>query len=257
MSHMRPRIRSRPRRGFTLLEVEMAFIVLAIALAGLCPLLVMQSRQLSGLESQLAPQTTYYFAPSTDGWVQKLGASAALVTSDPGPAPRPPVTVVDNADPAYAETGSGWTSQSDPSAYQGSYRSHATGAGADTASWTFSGLLPGWYDVQVSWVAGSQNATNAPYTILDGTNPVGSFTANQTTTSGTPGQIAWNDLGDYLITGDVLVVQLSDAGNGFVVADAVTITPVRNTVQVNSLQRSLTADQLSVQVTVTPQVPQQ
>lgn len=244
-----------PRRGFTLLEVEVALIVLAIALAGLCPLLVMQSRQLSSLETQLSPKTTYYLGPSNDAWVQKLGASASLLTSDPGPPPAAAVTLSDNGDSLYAESGSNWTSQSDSTAYRGSYRIAAAGDGSDTATWTFSGLTPGWYDVQATWVSRSDRGTNVPYTILDGINPVGNVTVDQTAVSLTPGQVTWNDLGTFLITGDVLVVQVTDAANGSVIADAVRVLPIRNVVQVGSLERSLTSEQMTAHVTVTQRVP--
>jgi prepilin-type N-terminal cleavage/methylation domain-containing protein len=243
------------RCGFTLLEVEVALIVLAIALAGLCPLLVMQSRQLSRMETQLSPHNTYYLGPSNDLWVQKLGASAWLLTSDPGPPPAAAVTLSDNGDSLYAESGSNWTSQSDATAYSGSYRLAAAGTGSDTATWTFSGLAPGWYDVQATWVSRSDRGTNVPYTILDGANPVGNISADQTAVSLAPGQVTWNDLGTFLITGNVLAVQVSDAANGAVVADAVRVLPIRNVVQIGSLERSLSSEQMTAHVTVTQQVP--
>ncbi|MBI1917208.1 MAG: type II secretion system protein, partial [Planctomycetes bacterium] len=52
------------RRGFSLLELQVAFVVLAIALAGLYPLVVIHSKQQRKLEQRLDPQTTYYLVPS-------------------------------------------------------------------------------------------------------------------------------------------------------------------------------------------------
>ena len=48
------------RRGSSLLEVQMAFAILGIGLAGLCPLVVMQLKQLVNLESRFMA-TSYTF----------------------------------------------------------------------------------------------------------------------------------------------------------------------------------------------------
>ncbi len=112
------------RGGYTLLEVQVAFTVLGIGLAGLCPLVVMQLRQVRQLElrlqgsvvqtSFLTGQTqtmlqgnTYYIVPWTNPIAQKLAGSGAILTSstnsyDPGSLPLPfpapqsyPVTIVE------------------------------------------------------------------------------------------------------------------------------------------------------------------
>ena len=51
------------RRGSWMLEVQIAFVVLGIGLAGLCPFVVMQLRQLVNLESRLMA-TPYIFTVS-------------------------------------------------------------------------------------------------------------------------------------------------------------------------------------------------
>ena len=68
------------RPGFSLLELEVAFVVLGVALSGLCPLVVMQTRHVKDLEARLSPQTVYYLVPSSNSWAQKIGA-AAMVTA--------------------------------------------------------------------------------------------------------------------------------------------------------------------------------
>ena len=77
------------RRGYTLLEVQVSFALLGIGLAGLCPLVVMQLRQVRQLELRLQgqvvetnpatgvqitmlPGNTYYIVPWTNVW-QKSG----------------------------------------------------------------------------------------------------------------------------------------------------------------------------------------
>ncbi len=89
------------RSGFTLLEVEVAFVLLAIGLSGLCPLVVVQlklSRQLAranpqsgepainGATPYLSPDATYYLIPAATTWERKLGVAATLATA-PGTPP--------------------------------------------------------------------------------------------------------------------------------------------------------------------------
>jgi hypothetical protein len=112
------------RRGVTLLEVQIAFAMLGVALAGLAPLVVMQLRQVRQLELRLEGQVVqtsassgtsqmmlagqpYYIVPWQNVWVQKLAGSGQILTSstspcDPGPLPVPspaptvfPATVVE------------------------------------------------------------------------------------------------------------------------------------------------------------------
>ncbi len=112
------------RRGYTLLEVQVAFAVLGIGLAGLCPLVVMQLRQvrqlelrlegqvvqksfLTGQSNTMLPGITYYIVPWTNPLAQKLAGSGQILTSptnscDPGALPLPfpappsfPVSIVE------------------------------------------------------------------------------------------------------------------------------------------------------------------
>jgi type II secretory pathway pseudopilin PulG len=121
--------RRRSRRGYTLIEVQVAFAVLGIGLAGLCPLVVMQLRQVRQLELRLQAEVVqksfltgqtqtmlqgnlYYIVPWTNPMAQKVAGSGLILTTpanpcDPGslpvstPAPQAyPVTIVElNATP--------------------------------------------------------------------------------------------------------------------------------------------------------------
>jgi hypothetical protein len=94
--------RFRLRAGFSLLEVQVAFVVLGVALAGFCPLVVMQLRMTRKLQTSFDPATTHDLVPSsgtyafdgsgnvvgfasgntaTDHWARKLGAMAAFRSS--------------------------------------------------------------------------------------------------------------------------------------------------------------------------------
>ncbi len=102
----------------------MSFAILGIGLAGLCPLVVMQLRQVRLLELRLQGQVietnpvtgqsqamlhgnTYYLVPWQNPWTQKLAGSAQVLQTatsvcDPGPLSLPsnpppsfPVSVIE------------------------------------------------------------------------------------------------------------------------------------------------------------------
>ncbi len=232
-------------------------MVLAIALSGLVPLLVMQSRQQKRLEGRLGPARTYYLAPSPDPWARKLGAGAALALTPPAPLPPPPILVLDNADAGYSEQGSGWTAEARSDAYCGGNRYHAAGTGANTASFLFTGLQPGWYQVWATWSPGSDRARNAPFTVRDGAVVRGTFLVKQQVPprDGVYGDRPWDCLGLAPLDGTTLEVVLSDQADGRVIADGVRLVPVRNTVRVQSLQRTLTGETVSAGVSLTVVTP--
>jgi hypothetical protein len=83
-----------------MLEVQIAFALLGIGLAGLCPFVVMQLRQLSSIESRLKastyvfqnvgmasrtvppnPNQVYYLVPWNNPWARKLTTRAQLLTA--------------------------------------------------------------------------------------------------------------------------------------------------------------------------------
>jgi hypothetical protein len=64
-------------------------VLFGVALTGVCPLMVMYSKQLRNLQGRFNPQTAYYLVPSSDAWARKLGAAAMVVTQAPG-VPTPP-----------------------------------------------------------------------------------------------------------------------------------------------------------------------
>src|SRR3989304_5671051 len=249
-----------PRRGFSLLELQVAFVLFGIALAGLGPLVVMQSRQLQRLEARFNDQTTYYLVPSTHAWARKLGAAASLQAAGPGPPASPPVTLIDNGDLGYSEPDVGgvdWAGEYRANAFGGSHRWNNPETGDDKAHWEFTGIEAGWYQVLVTFAEAEDQATSAPYTVYDGAVAKGTVTVNQTIApSGAVFEgSAWESLGLFSITGDTLQVELSDLADHKIVADAVRVVPVRNTVEVLSLAKSLASEEVTAQVSVTLQVP--
>jgi type II secretory pathway pseudopilin PulG len=245
------------RSGFTYLELLVAFVLLGIGLTGLGPLVVMHLRQAHKLEEAFNDRTTYYLAPSSDEWARKLGAAASLRNQDPG-LPVSLVTTLDNGDSTYGEAGTGWEAETQPDAYRGDHRWHLAGDGSATATWEFTQPPPGWYELWVTWHEGDNQASNAPFTVYDGPDAVSSFEVNQKLApsgelfDGRP----WERLEVVLIRGDTLRVRLTDEADGRVIADGVRVVPVRNQVQVSSLEKALTSDEVTAQVSVTVLVPQ-
>jgi len=134
--------------------------------------------------------------------------------------------VTDDSDSGYAETGSNWQTVTANSAYQGEYRSAVAGTGQNTASWAFSDLPAGRYNIYATWSAAQNLATNAPFTIYDNNNVVGTQQVNQQVApSGVTddGQV-WQLVGSYWIGNGEMRVELSDDANGAVAADAIRIT---------------------------------
>ena len=93
----------RSRRGSSMLEIQIAFVLLGIGLAGLCPFVVVQLRQLGKLEARLKASTytynsvgmasrtvlsnqTYYLVPWNNPWTRKLTRVLRVLraSSNPG-----------------------------------------------------------------------------------------------------------------------------------------------------------------------------
>jgi hypothetical protein len=265
------------RHGFSFLELQVALLLLAIALAGLGPLVVMQSRQLRSLESRFDDQTTYYLEPSEDDWARKLGAPAALRTDEPLLA-TPPVTLIDDGDPGYGEIDADpvdWQTAIADDAYQLDARVNDGGKSeeallgkvldllnggtndGDVAYWEFTGLEPGWYEVLVTFPHQVDYAGDAPYTVYDDAAVEGTVRVSQAVApSGEIFQgVPWESLGVFSIIGGTLRVELGDNAGGPIVADAVRIVPTGNVVRVVSVDKSLTGDAVTVQASVAVQAP--
>jgi hypothetical protein len=232
--------------------------VLGIALTGLIPLVVMQSRQQARLESRLDAATTHYLVPSSDNWAAKLGAPAIMQSTEPG-TKTTAVLVMDNLDSGYSESGDDW--HDDTGGYQDGSRAHAAGSGDASATWTFTGLKPGWYQVEVTWNAADGRSNAASYVITDLTSPSNvratvAIDQTQSPSGDTYDGQSWQSLAVVPVRGTSLSVTLAESAAGTISADAVRLVAVRNTIQVTSLTRSLSDETVSASVTVTVETPE-
>ena len=139
----------------------------------------------------------------------------------------PPVseTIVDDGEEGFMQSLAGWSSATNLTAYHSDYMIHAPGTGTGTATWAFGGILPGQYQVFARWIAFSTFASNAPYTVFDGSTSQGTVRVNQQLlpTGDSSNGVVWQSLGTYNNTTGTLKVQLGDNANGYVISDAIRI----------------------------------
>ncbi len=134
-------------------------------------------------------------------------------------------TIIDEGEAGFVATGAWVNVTGSGKGYHDDFAYATSGDGSKIATWTFD-VDPGQYNIFVSWRAWSNRATDAPFTVLDGATAVQTFTVNQQLAAA-PDAIEdgtnFQKLGTVAVTGNQLVVELSDQANGLVVADAIRI----------------------------------
>ena len=168
--------------------------------------------------AEFPPGVQYYFAQATDeqGITGNVATTMGLVEF---------AATLDNSQSGYSESGTGWTQASGSGDYLDTSRHHAAASGQDIANWQFSNLPSGEYNIYGTWSAASGQATNAPFTVYDGSSLAGTQRVDEQTapTGVTADGQNWQLLGTYYIGSGQMTVQLSDDANGTVVADAIRI----------------------------------
>ncbi|MFC4258498.1 hypothetical protein ACFOZ5_05535 [Marinobacter lacisalsi] len=131
--------------------------------------------------------------------------------------------IVDNEDASFFIDGP-WVTSTSTGGYLGdSYHVIARGTGENSAVWNLETIAT--YDIYARWTAYSNRASNAEYLIhyIDDTrsSAIDVVTVNQRTDGG-----QWVKLGTYRLSSLTGRVELTDAANGYVVADAIRFVPV-------------------------------
>jgi len=133
--------------------------------------------------------------------------------------------LTDNGDAGYAETGSAWLGSINPvsGAFEQDYGYHPAGGGSGTATWDFTGVLPGDYDVLVTWPAHAERSADATYSVTAGVAPAVPVSLDQRLMPNGEffGARPWQRLGTFSVSAGQLTVELASAADGFVAADAV------------------------------------
>ncbi len=161
-----------------------------------------------------------------------IADAVRLERLDGEPPPPPPpvtVTVIDNGDAGFATTGRWDFYNGTQHGRQGFgddiHYSHPTYV-PSTANWTFA-LAPGTYKVSVTWFAHPNRAKNSPFAVLDGSTVLGSARLNQEVSPDDHFDgVWWENLGTFTLTGNSLVIRLTNDADEFVIADAVRVERV-------------------------------
>jgi RTX calcium-binding nonapeptide repeat (4 copies)/Bacterial Ig domain len=141
--------------------------------------------------------------------------------------------IVDDGDvTGFTHTGFFDSDPGFPQGYNNGVKFSGAGSG-NTAAWTFSNIPPGRYRVSATWTNAPDRAKDSPFTIRNGgaSGPVvAQFDLNQEAAPSdfSEGGLMWEDLQIVDVTGNQLTVQLSDAADQFVVADAIRIEPIHD-----------------------------
>lgn len=130
---------------------------------------------------------------------------------------------------SFATAGT-WTDNGNSAyTFQGDRLNSLGGSGQNTATWTFSDIPAGYYQLSTTWQHHPNRSSVAPYNIYDGTTFVRTELVNQKVVVGSDVLVGaeqknFEHLGlPVEITGNSLVVTLSNDGSGGVVADAIHI----------------------------------
>jgi len=138
--------------------------------------------------------------------------------------PAPATGIIGNDGSAGYSTTGAWTSWTGQG-YGNNVQQTRTTDPLSVATWQFSGLASGQYQVAATWSANPNRATNAPYSI----NGSAAVLVNQQQTPGSfnADGANWFTLGTVDISNGILSVTLSNAGvNGMVIADAIRIVRI-------------------------------
>jgi hypothetical protein len=141
----------------------------------------------------------------------------------------PVVRIIDNGASGFSTTGS-WYRRTNLGRERDMHYA-LRGNGSAVATWTFTGLEAGQYRVSGTWPGSILHATNAPFSVYDGTQLLGTVAVNQerATSAFLDAGSRWQNLGTFTIDGSTLVVKLTNAANDRVVADGIRIERVYST----------------------------
>jgi hypothetical protein len=133
--------------------------------------------------------------------------------------------LVDDGAPGYSQVGA-WTTVVGFGGVSGDLSFAAAGDGSATASWQLA-LVPGAYDVQVTWISNPNRASDAPGRLYEGSTLLQTVRVDQrqAPAGSSVGGMAYQSLGVVTLTTGPLRVVLGNDADGYVIADAVRVAP--------------------------------
>jgi hypothetical protein len=144
-----------------------------------------------------------------------------------GPPPTPPAPplqfayALDDSQPGFATTGP-WVQDNPGQGWKGGEWYSHPNSGLATASWTF-GVPPGLYAAYMTWFPWMNRASNTPITIRDGEDMMVRTTVDQrfAPSDGMYQGVGWKLLWNFRCNSGLITVEMSNAANNYVIADAV------------------------------------
>ncbi|MEQ1830871.1 MAG: hypothetical protein ABL921_33300, partial [Pirellula sp.] len=128
--------------------------------------------------------------------------------------------IIDNLSPNFTKTGN-WNLASGRGYLGSDYYATTPFDGSEVANWTFN-VEPGSYRVSATWHAANvYHANNTPIKVIDGATLVGTVALNQEPAPNDffENSAWWETIGTFTV-GTTLRVQMTDAANEHVIADA-------------------------------------
>lgn len=153
------------------------------------------------------------------------GHEVPVAVKSPVVVTGPTDVTIDNGDVNYRQRGD-WRPVSRSGRLGHDFAYTGPGTGSKQAAWRVGGLPAGTYEVRVTWSAGENRATNAPYRIYDGGTLVATVRVDQTVAPRPDSHLkntAFQTLGLFRVRSGALRVVLGDDANGHVIADAVRV----------------------------------
>lgn len=135
-------------------------------------------------------------------------------------------TTIDNGDPGFSRAGIGFAESTSVSGYIGeNYLAVASGGGESRAEWVFSDLQPGLtYAVVTNWTSASNRASNAAYK-LRYVDEAGNIVEKMVEVDQRSNGGDWQPLGAVIPGDKELSVSVTNQANGYVIVDAMRVSP--------------------------------
>jgi protocatechuate 3,4-dioxygenase beta subunit len=171
--------------------------------------------------------TTPAADPNPDSNPSNSDSNGVPIPHSGGSIPVPPGTLVrimDDGDPGFSQVGFSRVTTYGYG-FNGDYYQAAVGSGERIATWQFQDLTPGRYRVSVTYPVRGLVATDAPYTVtvFDDARQIVRINERSTPNDFTDQGVGWEDLGWFNAVDGTLKVELTNAANSYVQADAVRI----------------------------------
>ena len=249
---MTPTVPSRDksqRQGASFLEVQIAAVVMAIALAGMAPLMVLNMRQASKFREQIPSDPIHLASP--EGWRPNLGVSATVNSSQSQGETTAPVEhfVADDGTGDFETEGWPWHEYGRPG-YGDDFRLFYQDKWSK-CGYYYLHVPPGVYDLYVTYPVYSFLSNKVEYHIHDEKHHRGKLYVDQSERHedlAYDGKM-WTRIGTYRCESGPFEIRVKNKRKRWAIADAICAIPRFNIVDLQSMQRDRMQDKISLQIT--------